>query len=58
MLQRPILSGGLWKWAYALVEYDLRYDTLRAMKGQVVENFVVEHNVEENNSACNVEENV
>jgi hypothetical protein len=33
MLQRPILSGRLGTWAYALVEYDLRYETLRAMKG-------------------------
>jgi hypothetical protein len=55
MLQRPILSGRLEKWAYALVECDLRYETLRAMKGQVVVDFVVEHNVEENNNACNVE---
>ena len=26
MLQRPILSGRIGKWAYALIEYDLSYE--------------------------------
>jgi hypothetical protein len=33
MLQRPILSDRLGKWAYSLVEYDLEYEALKAMKG-------------------------
>jgi membrane-bound ClpP family serine protease len=46
MLQKPILSGRLGKWAYALVEYDLEFKPLKAMKGQVVADFIVEHNIE------------
>jgi ribonuclease HI len=45
MLQKPILSGRLGKWAYALVEYDLEYAPLKAMKGQVVADFIVDHSV-------------
>jgi hypothetical protein len=33
MLLKPILSGRMGKWAYALVEYDLAYEPLRSMKG-------------------------
>ena len=36
MLQKPILSGRIGKWAYALVEYDLACEPLKSMKGQVV----------------------
>jgi hypothetical protein len=36
MLLQPILSGRIGKWDYALVEYDLAYEPLRSMKGQVV----------------------
>jgi hypothetical protein len=56
MLQRPILSARLGKWAYTLVEYDLRYETLKSMKGQVVVDFIVDHNVDV--SVCMVEEGV
>ena len=45
MLQKPILSGRIRKWAYALVEYDLAYESLRAIKGQIVANFIVEHRI-------------
>jgi hypothetical protein len=34
MLLKPILSGRMGKWAYALVEYDLAYEPLRSMKGK------------------------
>jgi hypothetical protein len=43
MLLMPILSGRVGKWAYALVEYDLAYELLRLMKGQVVADFIVDH---------------
>jgi hypothetical protein len=51
MLLKPILSGRVGKWAYALVEYDLGYEPLRSMKGQVVADFIVDH-------AVNVEHSV
>jgi hypothetical protein len=46
MLHRPILKGRLGKWAYALFEYDLVFESLKAMKGQVVADFIVEHRVD------------
>jgi hypothetical protein len=33
ILHKPILSGGVGKWAYALVEYDLHCEPLSFMKG-------------------------
>ena len=35
MLQKPILSGRIGKWAYALVKYDLAYESLRAVKAKL-----------------------
>jgi ribonuclease HI len=43
MLHNPIMSGRIGKWAYALIEYDLAYEPLKYMKGQVVADFIVEH---------------
>ena len=45
MLQKPILSGRIGKWAYALVEYDLAYESLKSIKGQIVADFIVEHRI-------------
>jgi hypothetical protein len=45
MLQNPIMSGGIGKWAYGLIEYDLAYEPLKYMKGQVVADFIVEHRI-------------
>ena len=47
MLQKPILSGRIGKWAYALIEYDLAYESLRAMKGQVIADFIVDHRIKD-----------
>jgi hypothetical protein len=33
MLQQLILSGRIKKWAYALIEYDLPYESLKSIKG-------------------------
>jgi ribonuclease HI len=46
MLHRPILSGRIGKWAYALIEYDLICEPLKSMKGQVVANFIVQHSID------------
>jgi hypothetical protein len=48
MLQQPILSGRIRKWAYALIEYDLAYESLKSIKGQVVADFIVEHSIDQN----------
>jgi hypothetical protein len=50
MLLKPILSGRIGKWAYTLVEYDLAYEPLRSMKGQVVTDFIVYHVVDMDHS--------
>ncbi len=46
MLQRPILSGRIGKWAYALIEYDLAYEPLKSIKGQIVCDFIVDHHID------------
>ena len=43
MLQKLILNGRIGKWNYALVEYDLAYESLKSVKGQIVADFIVEH---------------
>jgi hypothetical protein len=58
MLQKPILSGRLGKWAYALVEYDLEYEPLEAIKGQVVADFIVNHNIELCSDICVIEKGI
>jgi ribonuclease HI len=45
MMHKPISSGRLGKWAYSLIEYELSYDPLRAMKGQVVADFIVDYEI-------------
>jgi hypothetical protein len=45
-LHRPILKRRLGKWAYALIEYDLVFESLKTMKGQVAPDFIIEHRVD------------
>ena len=45
MLQKSILSGRISKWAYALVEYDLAYESLKSVKGQIIADFIIEHRI-------------
>jgi len=46
MLYRPIRSRRIIKWAYALIEYDLTFEPLRTLKGQVLSDFIVEHGID------------
>jgi hypothetical protein len=50
MLQQLILSGRIRKWAYALIEFDLAYELLKSIRGQVVVDFIFEHNIDQNRS--------
>jgi hypothetical protein len=43
MLQNSIMSGRVCKWAYALIEYDLAYESLKSVKAEVIADFIVEH---------------
>jgi ribonuclease HI len=43
MLSLPILNGRVRKWILALSEFDLRYESAKAVKGQVMANFVTQH---------------
>jgi hypothetical protein len=55
MLQQPILYGRIRKWAYTLIEYDLVYEPLKSIKGQVVADFIVEHSIDQNSDeSCNL----
>jgi ribonuclease HI len=38
-----------------LIEYDLAYELLKSIKGQVVEDFIVEHSIDQNSDgSCNL----
>jgi hypothetical protein len=55
MLQQPILCGRIRKWAYGLIEYDLTYEPLKSMKGQVVANFIIGQSIDQNiDESCNL----
>jgi len=43
MLSLPILNGRTGKWNLALSEFDLRYESAKAIKGQVMADFVAQH---------------
>jgi hypothetical protein len=43
MLSMSILSGRIGKWILALSEFDLRYELAKAVKGQVMADFVTQH---------------
>ncbi|CAJ2654731.1 unnamed protein product [Trifolium pratense] len=47
MLLKPILHSRIGKWALALTEYSLTYQPLRAVKGQIVADILVDHSVVE-----------
>ena len=43
MLSMPILNGRIGKWILALSEFDLRYESAKAVKGQVIADFITQH---------------
>nr|AAT93877.1 putative polyprotein [Oryza sativa Japonica Group] len=43
MLSAPILKGRVGKWIFSLTEFDHRYESLKAIKGQAIADFIVEH---------------
>ena len=45
MLQKPILSGRISKWAYALLDYDLACEPLKSMRGQIIADFIIKHQI-------------
>jgi hypothetical protein len=47
MLQNPIMSGRIGQWAYAFIEYDLTYESLKYMKGWIVVDFIVKYQVDD-----------
>jgi hypothetical protein len=55
MLQQLILSGTIGKWSYALIEYDMAYEPLKSMKGEVIADFNVGHSIDQNSDeSCNL----
>ena len=43
MLSMPILNGRVGKWIPALSEFDLKYESAKAVKGQIISDFVTQH---------------
>ena len=43
MLSMPILNGRVGKWILALSKFDLRYKSAKAVKGQIMVDFVTHH---------------
>jgi len=47
MLSKPILHSRVEKWALALPKFSLTYQPLKAIKGQIVPDFIVGHSLVE-----------
>ena len=43
MLSIPILNGRMEKWILALSKFNLRYESAKAVKGQVMSDFITQH---------------
>ena len=47
VLPNPFMIGRIGKWAYALIEYDLAYESLKSMKVHIVVDFIVKYQVDD-----------
>jgi hypothetical protein len=43
MLSMPILNGRIGKWILALSEFELKFESTKAVKGQIIADFITEH---------------
>jgi hypothetical protein len=43
MLSMPILNGRIGKWILALFEFELKFESTKAIKGQIIADFITEH---------------
>jgi len=43
ILSMPIISGRIGKWILALSKFDIRYESAKAVKGQIMADFVTQH---------------
>ncbi len=43
MLSAPILKGRVGKWIFSLTEFDLRYESPKAVKGQAIADFIIDY---------------
>jgi ribonuclease HI len=43
MLSMPILNGRIGKWILALSEFELRFESAKAVKGQIIADFITDH---------------
>jgi hypothetical protein len=43
MLSAPVLKDRIGKWIFALSKFDLRYESAKAIKGQALADFIVQH---------------
>jgi hypothetical protein len=43
MLSMPILNGRIVKWILALSEFELKFESAKAIKGQIIADFITEH---------------
>jgi hypothetical protein len=43
MLSMPMLNGRMGKWILALLEFDLRFESAKAIKGQITAGFITQH---------------
>jgi hypothetical protein len=39
----PILNGRIGKWILALSEFELKFESEKAIKGQIIADFITEH---------------
>jgi hypothetical protein len=43
MLSMPILNGRIGMWILALSEFELKFELAKAIKGQIIADFITEH---------------